>query len=86
VHTIEGIVTALTSGKAMDYCPFSTFTCPTDIRDLVASLTEFNITPDNVPTSGLDTEEVKLRMTELAVTFFGTALKRVRNDRRHFAR
>jgi predicted dienelactone hydrolase len=80
LHTITGIVTAPTSGKAMDYCPFSTFTNPTDIRDLVASLTEFNVTPDNVPTSGLDTEEVKLRMAKLAVAFFGSRLSGARID------
>ena len=56
LHTIEGIVTAPTSGKAMDYCPFSTFTNPTDISGLVASLTGFNVTRDNVPTTGLDSE------------------------------
>ena len=74
LHTIEGIVTARTSGKAMDYCPFSTFTNPTDIRGLVASLTGFAVTQDNVPTTGLDTEEVKHKVTALAVIFFGTAL------------
>ena len=84
MHTISGIVTAATSGKAIEYCPFATFTSPTDIRPLVASLTGLNV-PDNVPTTGLDTEEVKDQVTGLAVTFFGTALKRG-NDRRHFTR
>ena len=74
LHTIEGIVTAVTSGKAMDYCPLSTFTNPTDIRVLVASLTGFDFTREIVPTTGLDTEEVKHKVTALAVIFFGTAL------------
>ena len=58
----------------MDYCPFSTFTNPTDISGLVASLTGFNVTRDNVPTTGLDSERVKHKVTALAVIFFGTAL------------
>jgi hypothetical protein len=74
LHTIQGIVTAPTSGKAMDYCPFATFTSPTDIRGLVASLTNFHVTPDNVPTTGLTSEEVKYKVTALAVTFFGLTL------------
>jgi len=81
-HTITGIVVAPTaplSGKAMDYCPFATFTEPTDIRPLIADLTEpdFIVTPDNVPTrepKHLDTDTVKQTVTELAVPFFGSAL------------
>jgi len=74
LHTIQGIVNAPTSGKAMDYCPFSTFTSPTDIRDLVDTLTGFDVTLDNVPTTGLTTETVKHKVTALAVTFFGLTL------------
>ena len=85
LHTITNIVNAPTSGKAIEYCPFAAFTSPTDIRGLVASLTGINV-PDNVPTTGLDTEEVKHKVTALAVSFFGTALNRVGNDRRQFAR
>ena len=73
-------MTAPTSGKAIDYCPFATFTSPTDIRPLVASLIRFDVTPDNVPTTGLDTEKVKHGVTKLAVTFFGTALERAGDD------
>jgi predicted dienelactone hydrolase len=78
LHTVRGTVapTPATSGRAIDYCPFSTFTTPTDIRPLVTSLTGFNVTTDNVPTSGLDTDEVKHEVTNRAVTFFGTVLKR----------
>jgi predicted dienelactone hydrolase len=74
-QTLAGIVTAQTSGTAMDYCPFSTFTTPTDIRPLIKALSGFDVTPDNVPTAGLTTDEVKQEVTELAVTFFGTVLK-----------
>ena len=59
LHTIRGTVAATPSGQAIDYCPFSTFTNPADIRPLVASLTGFNVTADNVPRSGPDTDEVK---------------------------
>ena len=86
LHTIRGTVAFTPSGQAIDYCPFSTFTNPADIRPLVASLTGFNVTADNVPRSGPDTDEVKQGMKELAVTFFGTVLKRVGNDGPHFTR
>jgi predicted dienelactone hydrolase len=82
-HTITGILVAPTaslSGKAMDYCSFATFTDPTDpteVLPLIRELTEpgFIITPDNVPTTGLDTDTVKQTVTELAVPFFDHALK-----------
>jgi predicted dienelactone hydrolase len=86
LHTVRGTVTFTPSGQAIDYCPFSTFTAPADIRPLVASLSGFNVTADNVPRSGPDTDEVKQGMKELAVTFFGTVLKRVGNDGPHFTR
>jgi hypothetical protein len=60
----------------MDFCSFDTFTTPTDIRPLVASVTGFNVTPTNVPTTGMDTAEMKENVIDLAVTFFGTALNR----------
>jgi predicted dienelactone hydrolase len=88
-HTIAGTVVSAAaplSGKAMDYCDFATFTSPVDIRPLVAELSGFNVTPDNVPTSGLDTDEVKHGVKELAVAFFGTVLKRTGNDGPHFTR
>lgn len=58
-------------GTAMDLCGFETFTTPSDIRPLVLSLTGFNVTLDNVPTTGLDSNEVKEEVIELAVAFFG---------------
>jgi predicted dienelactone hydrolase len=80
LHTIRGIVTARTSGTAMNYCSFATFTDPTDIRPLIADLTKpdsFIVTEDNVPTTDLDSDKVKKTVKNLAVTFFGTRLKNV---------
>ena len=54
----------------MDFCGYDTFTNPTDIRDLVASLTGFNVTQDNVPTTGLTSDEVKEEVIQRAVAFF----------------
>jgi hypothetical protein len=58
----------------LDFCGFETFTNPTDIRPLVSSITDFPVTEDNVPRSGLDTEEVKQDVPEMAVSFFRTVL------------
>ena len=55
----------------MDFCGFETFTNPSDIRPLVSSLTLFDFTSMNVPTTGLDSSEVTEEVTELAVAFFG---------------
>jgi hypothetical protein len=43
-------------------------------------------TTTTVPCTGLDTEEVKQGITELAVTFFGAVLKRSGDDGVHFTR
>jgi predicted dienelactone hydrolase len=73
------------SGVAMDFCGFDTFTKPTDIRPLVEKLSEppngppgsgFNVTPDNVPTTGLSSDAVKDEVIQLAVIFFGHVLDR----------
>jgi hypothetical protein len=71
LQTLTGLVIPSSGGVAMDFCGFKTFSKPTDIRFLVASLTGFNVTRHNVPTTGLDTSEVKEEVTELAVAFFG---------------
>jgi predicted dienelactone hydrolase len=84
-HTVSGIVTHPTSGRATEYCSEATFTAPVDIRGLVAQLTAEAFPPD-VPTTGLDSDEVKHGMKELAVTFFDTALKRAGGDGLHFTR
>ena len=59
------------SSEAMDFCGYDTFTEPTDIRPLVESLTGFSVTADNVPTTGLTSDEVKGEVVDLAVDFFG---------------
>jgi predicted dienelactone hydrolase len=86
LHTFRLTVKPTTSGQAIQYCPFSTFTSPTDIRPLVASEIGFDVAADSVPTTGLDTDEVKLGVAKLAAAFFGTVLERAGNQRPHFAR
>jgi predicted dienelactone hydrolase len=81
LFTIRNLVISAI-GVPMDFCGFDTFTNPSDIRALVASLTGFKVTPGNVPTTGLDSSEVKEEVTELAVAFFGHALERDSNDSR----
>lgn len=67
-------------GVAMDYCGPDTFVDtvndpPTyDIRPLVLSLTGFNVTPTDVPTTGLTSDEVKDQVIPLADGFFGRVL------------
>ena len=83
LQTVRTLVTGGSlrdNGRSMDYCGFETFTNPIDIRALVASLTAFNVTPDNVPTTGLDSNDVKDEVVELAVIFFGHALDRDSDD------
>jgi predicted dienelactone hydrolase len=77
-HTVEGTVSRFPlSGTAMQYCSSATFTNPVNITSLVSSLTGFAFDPGaaNVPTTGLETDEVKHRVKELAVPFFGKALE-----------
>ena len=85
LHTVRGIVNHPSSGVATQYCSLTTFTQPVDVSSLVASLTKDPF-PASVPTTGLETDEVELGMTELAVSFFGTVLKRTGNDGPHFTR
>jgi predicted dienelactone hydrolase len=63
-------------GNALDFCKFEDFTIPTDIRPLVREITGFDVTRDNVPRTGLDTEALKEDVTEMAVSFFGPVLRR----------
>jgi predicted dienelactone hydrolase len=85
--TISGFLVNAVSGRAVDYCSTATFTVPVDIRPLVRSLTGFCVTGEfvdpipgpcptsgNVPTTGLDEEEVQQQMTDLAVDFFNIKL------------
>jgi predicted dienelactone hydrolase len=79
-HTFEGIHAFPLSGLPVQYCSFASFTSPTDIRAVVASLTGFNVTADNVPSTGLDSDKVKKRMAKLAVKFFSAKLERDGDD------
>jgi dienelactone hydrolase len=77
-HTFDGIVRFVgMSGTAMEYCRFETFTQPVDIRPLVAETTDpdFLVTEDNVPSTGLEADEVEGLMAKLAATFFGVTLR-----------
>ena len=98
-HTVRLIGTSFPgglSGVAHQYCSADTFSNP----DLTGLMTSFNglqyvdgqgrptgktFTFDpGAPTTGLETDEVKDGVKQLAVTFFGTVLKRVGNDGPHF--
>jgi predicted dienelactone hydrolase len=84
------------SGKAVHYCASDFFTSPVNITELVKSTPNAEFPPavggtsvcltTSIPCTGLETEEVKQGVTELAVAFFGTVLKRVGNDGTHFTR
>ena len=82
-----GFLTSAAGGGAVEYCSTPTFTVPVDIRPLVRSLTGFCVTGElvdptpgpcttsgDVPTTGLDEEEVQQQMTACAVEFFNTKL------------
>jgi predicted dienelactone hydrolase len=80
LHTLTGIVApgvggAGTSGRATEFCNSKTFTQPVDIRPLVTAITGFDFATQNVPTTGLDTDDVKEQVRELAATFFGRVLQ-----------
>lgn len=72
------------SGAAMDFCGYETFTNPTDVTDLVRTLTGFSVTANNVPTTGLTSDAVKDEVIDLAVDFFGHVLEPDSNDNRPF--
>lgn len=86
-HTVQLIGTSFPggrSGMAHEYCSADTFRNP-DITELMTSFNNGTFTFDgHAPTTGLETNEVKDGVKELAVTFFGTVLKRVGNDGPHF--
>jgi predicted dienelactone hydrolase len=98
LHTVRGIVSSPPmglSGKAVHYCSSHFFTTPVDIGALVEGIPGSEFPPirppsicmsASIPCTGLDTEEVKRGMKELAVALFGTVLKRVGNDGVHFTR
>ncbi len=79
-HTFNAVVTNNVSGRAVDYCTYSTFTSPEDITALVNAATlpaGFTITAQNVPTTGLSQDKVTQDMANEAVDFFTTKLAHV---------
>ncbi|HSK25397.1 MAG TPA: hypothetical protein VK894_00625 [Jiangellales bacterium] len=85
-HTFTGIARSPASGFAEQYCPPDSFTTPVDVRPLVTSVTGFDFDAGEVPTTGLDTEEVEAGMAAIAVAFFGTALDTMGSDGLHLTR
>src|SRR6185503_10806249 len=75
-QTALRILIAANNGVAVDYCGFETFNTPTDIRPLVNTVTGFDVTEDNVPTTGLTTGQLRPCISEMAVRFFGDTLGR----------
>jgi predicted dienelactone hydrolase len=69
-HTASGILIAPISGVSMDYCAFESFSSPIDVRPIVKTLTGFDVTETNVPTTGLTAADLRPRLSEMAVTFF----------------
>jgi predicted dienelactone hydrolase len=70
-HTFDRIVVSPNSGWGIDFCSFASFDGIVDLTRTASG--GFTPTADNVP-RGLDTDEVKEQMVELAVEFFGTRL------------
>jgi predicted dienelactone hydrolase len=68
--------------------PSSEFSCSGEEVRVCAPMTssECDIPTNNIPCTGLDTEEVKDGVKEIAVAFFDTALKPDGNDGIHFTR
>ena len=67
---------ALTSpnGTPLDFCTYSDFTSPIDIRRITLALTGFQVTPTNVPRTGLTSLAVAQQVTDIAVSFFNRVL------------
>lgn len=87
LQTVTNLLIFRSSGVAMDFCGYDTFVNPTDITGLVGMLTGFSVTPNNVPTvfdgdeqKGLDSDQVKDKVVQLAVIFFGRVLERDSDD------
>jgi len=71
--TARDALTAST-GLPMDFCPYSDFTLPNDIRPITFALTGVLVTPANVPGTGLTSLEVAQQVTDIAVSFFNRVL------------
>ena len=74
---------ALPTGTTLQVCGFDYFTRPFDIRSLISDSTVppgFVITPDTVPTSGLEPLEANRLISGIAVTFFDSVIKALRHQ------
>jgi predicted dienelactone hydrolase len=80
LDTLTQILTAVPNGTAPQICGFDYFVNPVDIRPLVSKIIGFTVTPDSVPTAGIDTEEVGRLVGEIAVTFFDSVGKALRHE------
>ena len=79
-HTLTGIVNSPVNGSAVDICGFDYFTTPVDVRSLITFPVGFNVTPESVPTQGIDTLEVHRLMSEIAVAFFRSVSKPLKHE------
>ena len=99
LHTVRLIAASPplgNSGKAVHYCASKFFTGPVDIRRWWHPPPTRSSPPavgptsvclsTSIPCTGLETDEVKEGVKEIAVAFFDTALKRDGNDGIHFTR
>jgi hypothetical protein len=68
----------LSSGTALDHCPYEFFVEPVDIREIVLKQTGVEVTRENVPTS-IEMALVSVMRNDLARAFFGDLLD-VRGD------
>jgi len=73
-RTLLNRLTESVNGPAYDFCNYSDFTTPIDIRSLVQSIGGFAVTPTNVPRS-LSADDVVRVANELTVSFFNVVLK-----------
>jgi hypothetical protein len=64
----------------MDFCPYSDFTSPNDIRPITFALTGFQVTPTNVPRTGPTSFAEAQQVTDIAVSFFNRVLEVVPID------
>jgi len=58
------------TGLPLDFCAYSDFTSPNDIRPITFALTGFQVTPANVPRTGLTSLAEAQQVTDIAVSFF----------------
>jgi len=75
--TAKDLLTSST-GLPLDFCTYSDFTSPNDIRPITLALTGVQVTPTNVPRTGVTSLEVAQQVTDIAVSFFNRVLKDIR--------